>query len=117
MSSTQKAGSALIRISFTGLLVWQLCWHAIIPPPSGNGNWWVAIFAALPLLVLLPGVSSFRNNQLQWAIFATMLYFIFATMELWSNPAQRWVATVQLLMTLSFFTGFVLFNRRARSDR
>ena len=110
-------GSTLIRVSFFGLLVWQLCWHAIISPPFGNGNWWVAIIAALPLLALIPGVTTMRSNQLQWAIFTTMLYFMFAIMELWSNPAQRWAAAVQLLMTLGFFTGFILFSRRARSQQ
>ena len=112
MNRTGILGRNLMRACFPGLLLWQVCWHGLFSPPLGTGNWLVAIFAMIPLLVLIPGVVSHRNKPLQWAIFVTMLYFMFAVMELWSNPPQRWVALIQLLLTIGFFTGFVLFTRR-----
>lgn len=112
MIETRNTGRQLIRFSWAGLVFWQLCWHAILPPPLGSSNWILAIVAAVPLLLLSAGVLKTRHKALVWCTFLTMLYFIIAVMETWSNAEQRIPAVIQVILSCGFFLGLLLFNRR-----
>lgn len=111
MGSTQNTGRKLIRLSWAGLVIWQLAWHALIPEPGGSANWILALIAIVPLIPLTPGVMNNRHRALAWGMFLAMLYFIVGVMETWSNPPQRMAAIVQIVLSCGFFLGLVLFNR------
>ncbi len=114
MSQLKNTGQWLIRTCWAGLVLWQIFWHGLIPPPGGNENWILAVLATIPLLVLSPGIMKTRHSTLVWGMFLAMLYFIVAVMETWSNEAQRITALIQLVLTCGFFIGLVLFNRPAQ---
>jgi uncharacterized membrane protein len=117
MRDYRKLGRQLILVSWPGLVLWQIIWHAILPTPLGSGNWILALFASFPLLLLTVGVVKTRHKALTWGMFLAMLYFIVGVMECWSNADQRFAASVQIILTCGFFLGLVLFTRPALPDQ
>jgi uncharacterized membrane protein len=112
VTGIQHTGRFLLRLSWSGLLLWQIIWHAMLPVlPAGNRNWTLAIIALIPLLPLTPGVIKARHRSLVLGMFLVMVYFIIGVMETWSNADQRIAAIVQIVMTCMYFTGLVMFNR------
>ena len=98
-------------ITYLGVLVWQVIWHGLLPPPLGARNAWLAIFACLPLLIPLPGLSRKRYRSMIWAGLLLMLYFTIGVMEIWSNPPQRLPASVQVLLAVFYLFAFRKRNR------
>ena len=119
MNSTQKTGLHLLRLSWTGLLAWQLTWHALLPAPGGSENWILALIAIVPLLPLTKGVMKKSYRSLVLGMFLLTVYFIIGVMETWSSPDQRVAALIQVVLCCCFFAGLVLFNRptQAQQDR
>ena len=93
-------------ITYLGVLAWQPIWHGLLPPPLGARNVWLAIFASLPLLIPLPGLSRKRYRSMIWAGLLLMLYFTIGVMEIWSNPPQRLPALVQVLLAVFYLFAF-----------
>ena len=116
MTATRNRGRHLIIFSWAGLAIWQLCWHALLPEPMGNANWILAVVAFTPLLLLSPGVMKTQRTALSWGMFLVMMYFIVAVMEAWSNPPQRTMAVIQLILTCCYFLGLVLTNRPSQAS-
>ena len=117
MKDYHKIGRLLILVSWPGLVLWQLIWHAVLPAPLGSANWILAIFASLPLLIFTAGVIKTNHKQLTWGMFLAMLYFIVGVMESWSNSDQRFAAAMQVILTCGFFLGLVLFTRPVLPDQ
>ncbi|MFT5138646.1 MAG: putative membrane protein [Lysobacterales bacterium] len=117
MRDHRKTGRHLILFSWSGLVLWQFIWHAILPVPGGNANWILAILASIPLLMFTAGVVKTRHKPLTWGMFLVMLYFIVGVMESWSNADQRFAASIQIILTCVFFLGLVLFTRPVLPDR
>ena len=115
MNTPQKTGRYLLRLSWSGLMVWQLAWHALLPAPGGNANWILALIAMVPLLPLTRGVMRQSNRSLELGMFLLMIYFIIGVMEAWSNPAQRLAAVLQVVLCVCYFVGLVLFRRPAQA--
>jgi uncharacterized membrane protein len=107
-----QSGRILLQLSWSGLMLWQLIWHAMLPlTGTGNSNWTLAIIAILPFLPLTPGVLKTRHRSLVLGMFLVMIYFILGVMETWANAEQRMAASVQVAITCFYFVGLVMFNR------
>ena len=98
-------------ITYLGVLAWQPIWHGLLPPPLGARNLWLAVFACLPLLIPLRGLSRKRYRSMIWAGLLLMLYFTIGVMEIWSNPPQRIPALVQVLLAVFYLFAFRKRNR------
>lgn len=99
------------RWIYVALIVFQPVWHALLPPPAGNGNWVLAALATAPLLIPLPGVLRERLRDLTWAGYLSMLYLIIGVMEAWANPPQRLAALVQVALVVALVASILAFSR------
>jgi len=97
--------------AYLGTLTWQVIWHAILPPPWGARNAWLALLACLPLLIPLAGLQRWKYRSMIWAGVLLMLYLALGIMEVWSNPPQRIPAMVQVTLAV-----FYLFAFRQRNQ-
>ncbi len=115
MSGVRKAGLILLRLSWVGLILWQLLWHALLPVPAGSENWILAIIALIPLLPFAKGIMQANHRSLLWGGFLIMIYFSIGVMETWSNADQRMAAIIQIVLSCTYFSGVILVNRPARA--
>ena len=97
--------------AYLAMLIWQVVWHGLLPPPSGSRNTWLALMACLPLLIPLFGLVRGNYRSMIWAGLLLMLYLTIGIMEIWSNPPQRFPAMVQVALAV-----FYLFAFRKRNQ-
>jgi uncharacterized membrane protein len=100
------------RWTWLGLIVLQPVWLAVLPPPAGPGNGWLAALATVPLLLPLGGVWRGSLRALTWAGYLAMLYLVVGVMEAWANPPQRLPALLQVAL-VACFVGSTLGLSRA----
>jgi len=104
----------LVTGSYLALVILQPIWHALLPPPAGSSNWWLAILATLPLLLPLKGLLTGSLRSMTWAGYLVMLYLVIGIMEAWSNPPQRIPALAQTLLVAIFVGSVLVFSRACR---
>ncbi len=64
-----------------------------------------------PLLFPLHGLYYGRPYTYAWSSFLALFYFIHAVVELYSTPEDRYLALLELLLSLSFYIGSVVYAR------
>ena len=102
---------ALVRGSYLALIALQPTWHALLPPPGGAGNGWLALVATVPLLLPLKGLLAGSLRSMTWAGYLAMVYLVIGVMEAWANPAQRIPALAQVVLVAVFVGSLLLFSR------
>jgi uncharacterized membrane protein len=102
----------LLKTAYLGLIILQPLWHALLPPPSGAGNWVLAAVATVPLLLPLKGLLANSLRSMTWAGYLVMLYLVIGIMEAWSNPPQRIPALAQTALVIVFVGSVLAFSRR-----
>ena len=65
----------------------------------------------LPLLFPLRGLLQGRPYTYAWSSFLSLFYLIHAVLELYSSPQDRYLALLELLLSLSFYVGCVIYAR------
>jgi uncharacterized membrane protein len=106
---------SLARASYTGLLLLQPAWHALLPAPAGAGSWPLAAVATLPLLLPLRGVWRGSLRAMTWAGYLAMLYLVIGVMEAWANPPQRAASLLQIGLVTVFVGSTLAFSRGAQA--
>lgn len=98
--------------AYLAMLAWQPVWHWLLPPPLGAGNAWLGLLACVPLLIPLRGLVRGNYRSMIWAGLLLMLYFTIGVMEMWSNPAQRLPAIVQVVLPPLYLFAFRMRNQQ-----
>ncbi len=92
--------------TYFGTLAWQSIWIALLPPPTGPRNLWLAVFATLPLLIPIAGLLRQQHRSMIWAGVLLLLYFTAGITEAWTTPAHRWPALVQIILVMVYLFAF-----------
>lgn len=88
-----------------GLFVWialvalQLIWHAWLSPPQLMPIWLVLAITVIPLLLPLLAIRDARRALL-WVGILSLFYFCHGIAESWSSSSERWLALVEIALTL-----------------
>ena len=65
----------------------------------------------LPLLFPLRGLLQGRPYTYAWSSFLALFYFIHAVVELYSTPQDRYLALLELLLSIAFYVGAVWYAK------
>ncbi len=103
-----------IRIGLLALLLLQLWWHGLAPPPRSAMGWAALGVAALPLLLALPGAWQARPNPLFWANAMALLYFCHGVSEAWITPPMRAPALLEVALSVMVIAAYGAFGLQAR---
>lgn len=96
---------------YFGLIALILAWQGWISPPKALPVS-VALFLLLvPLLFPLRGILYGRAYTFAWASFLSMLYFMHGIVEAYSTPEDRWLAILEVILSIAFYTGSMLYAR------
>ena len=85
--------------------VLQLLWHGVLRPPTALPTALVLGLALLPLTALIPAAAHSRRRMLLVGGIVTLLYFSHGVMEVWSSPAGRELAALEILFALGAIFG------------
>ncbi|NII53105.1 putative membrane protein [Lutibacter sp. SG786] len=108
MSAMQRTG----LFAWTGLLLVQVLWYTVYPPVSIPT--WVAFALTVPPLLLpllsLPNVA----RALLWVGILALFYFCHGVSEAWSSTGDRWLAFIEIALTLLLIGSLGAGVRRRR---
>ena len=109
--STKNPYHLLACISLIGLIIALILWEMVLAPLRPNGSWMV--LKVIPLLLPLRGVLKGQNYTLQWSSMMILLYFTEGVVRGSSDisPLSRALAGVEVLFSVSFFLGAILYLR------
>lgn len=88
-----------------GLLAWaaltalQPAWHAWLSPPAPPALWLVLAFTTMPLLLPLLALRDVRRALL-WVGILSLFYFSHGVAEAWSSHRERWLALLEVALTV-----------------
>ncbi|WP_167027540.1 DUF2069 domain-containing protein [Luteibacter sp. SG786] len=98
--------------AWTGLLLVQVLWYTVYPPVSIPT--WVAFALTVPPLLLpllsLPNVA----RALLWVGILALFYFCHGVSEAWSSTGDRWLAFIEIALTLLLIGSLGAGVRRRR---
>ena len=100
--SERAALPAVLRAglwAWAGLLALQVLWHGWLAPPQRMPLAFALGASVLPLLLPLLALRRPRRALLWVGIFS-LFYFCHGVAESWSSPAQRWLALLEVGLTL-----------------
>ena len=86
-------------IAWIALIALQLAWYAWLFPPQQFPVWFALAITVIPLL--LPAMA-LRNvhRALLWVGILSLFYFCHGIAESWSSAQERWLALLEVLLTL-----------------
>ena len=102
-----------------GLLVWaaltalQIIWHAWLMPPQTVPLWLVLAITVIPLLLPVLAIRDARRALL-WVGILSLFYFCHGVAEAWSSPEARWLALIEVALTLLLIASLGAGVRRKR---
>jgi uncharacterized membrane protein len=89
-----------------GLLAWalltvlQLLWHGWLFPAQSMSPTLVLALTVVPLLLPLFALRDVRRALL-WVGILSLFYFCHGVSEAWSAPGERWLAWLEIVLTLT----------------
>jgi uncharacterized membrane protein len=96
-----------------GLMTLSIAWELWLAPLRPGGSW--LVIKAFPLLLPLSGIVSARRYTYQWSSMLILLYVLEGSVRLLSDsPPSRWLAAIELALSLAYFTVVVAYVRLDR---
>lgn len=95
---------------YFGLIVLLPLWYGWLSPAQLPLALVLGILLT-PLLFPLRGLLQGRPYTYAWSSFLALFYFIHAVLELYSTPQDRYLALLELLLSLAFYYGSVSYAK------
>jgi len=96
----------LTLVSYLALVGLLLGWYGLKNTSP------VALIALLvPLVFPLRGLLQGNPYTFAWSSFLILIYFIHGVVEAYANPAERLPALFEILFSVTFYSGAVLYAR------
>ncbi|HEX7813687.1 DUF2069 domain-containing protein [Dyella sp.] len=111
--------SAITTTYRVGLAAWavllglQLAWYLWLFPPATMPLWLVMLLTVLPLLLPLFSLPNVRRALL-WTGILSLFYFCHGIAEAWSASGERWLALLEVALTLLLIGALGAGVRRKR---
>ena len=96
---------AVAPVYRVGLAAWaaltllQLLWYGVLAPPQTVPPWLVLALTTVPLLLPLTALPDARRALL-WVGVLSLFYFSHGVSEAWSAPDVRWLALIEIALTV-----------------
>ena len=86
-------------VAWAALTVLQLLWHGWLFPAQSMPPMLVLAITVIPLLLPLLAIRDVRRALL-WVGILSLFYFCHGVAEAWSSPDERWLAVIEIILTL-----------------
>lgn len=103
-------------LGYFGLFTLTLLWVTVLSPsPRIQTSVMLLIFAG-PLLIPLRGILHGNTTTHIWMSFLVLLYFMHGIVESWANPTERWLAIIEILLSILLFTGCFFYVQLSKQQ-
>ena len=102
----------IAQFGYFGLLLFVPIWHLWLSPPDlGVSPTLVTFIWFIPLLFPLKGIIKENPYTFAWSAFLALLYIMHAIVILYSAPAERILASIELIFASLFLLGDIYFAK------
>ena len=101
-------------LTWAALTVLQPVWHAWLFPPAPTALWLVLAVTTVPLVLPLLALRDVRRTLL-WVGILSLFYFSHGVAEAWSSHRERWLALLEVALTV-LLIGLLGAGVRRRPD-
>ena len=101
---------------YFGLFALTLLWVTVLSPSPRIPTSVMLIIFVGPLLIPLRGILYGKPPTHIWTAFLVLLYFMHGVVESWANPAERWLAMTEILLSILLFTGCFFYVRLSNAQ-
>lgn len=101
----------LTLTGYFGIMVLLPAWYGWLAPPQLIPAQLALVLLGLPLFFALRGLLHVRRYTIAWSLFLSMFYFSHGCMEAWGNPDVRWLAFIEIGLSLCWLVGGTLYLR------
>lgn len=96
---------------YFALIALLLSWYGWLSPSETLPTSLVLFFMLVPLLFPLRGILYGRPYTFAWASFLSLFYFTHGVVEAYSSPEDRLFAVFEVLLSIGFYSGSMLYAR------
>lgn len=107
---------ALLLAGYFGLMLLLPVWYGWLSPPQFVSPRLALVVLGLPLFAPLRGLLHARRYTVAWSLYLSLLYFAHGSMEAYSNPPARWLALIEVMLSLCWLVGGIYYLRCYRSE-
>jgi uncharacterized membrane protein len=111
MKLTAAHAHIIALIGFFGLFLLLMLWHTVLAPSTRFPVALVLLITVTPLLLPMRGLLNGVAKSCAWAAYISLLYFVHGAIETYSNPADRYYAVLELVLSLMLFFGAIGYVR------
>ena len=104
----------LTLVGYFGTMLIILAWYGWLVPPTKLSPALIITLLVLPLFLVLRGLLHARRRAIAWSLFLSFIYFIHGVVEAWSSASARPWAILEIIFSLSWLIGGILFIRANR---
>lgn len=105
----QRAAWRWSIATWIGLIVLGLAWELLLAPLTPGGSW--LALKIVPLLLPLPSMLRGSQYGMQVALLLVLLYILEAGARIIDPSPIRWLAAIELALSLAFFVSAVIYLR------
>jgi len=87
-------------VAWAALVLLQLAWHGWLFPAQLIPVWLVLLLTIVPLLLPLLALRRDVRRALLWVGILALFYFCHGIAEGWSSSSERWLALLEIVLTL-----------------
>lgn len=102
---------SMALIGFFGLFALLMLWPTVLSPVEKLPVALVLLLSVTPLLLPMRGLLHGKRKSCAWATYISLIYFIHGTVEAYVNPAERLIASLEILLSLMLFIGATFYVR------
>jgi uncharacterized membrane protein len=102
---------ALTLIGFFGIMLLLPAWYGWLAPPTVVSPSVAILALGLPLFAPLRGLLHARSYTVAWSLFLSLLYFTHGCVEAYSAAEARWLALLEIALSLCWLGGGIAFIR------
>jgi uncharacterized membrane protein len=86
--------------AWAGLVLLQFVWHAWLFPGQRFPVWATLFITVVPLLLPLFALRRDVRRALLWVGILSLFYFCHGISEGWTSAGERWLALIEIVLTL-----------------
>ncbi|WJW76067.1 DUF2069 domain-containing protein [Thiohalobacter sp. IOR34] len=110
----RRAALAAVLSGELGILALLVLWYGWLSPSPRLPAAFVLLLLGGPLLLPLRGLLHGRRYTVKWSLFLALGYFTHGVLEAYSTPADRWLALLEIGLSLLWFVGGIRYVRDTR---
>lgn len=97
--------------AYLSLFVLLMLWNIVLAPSQYFPTGLVLLFMITPLLLPLKGLLKGAKKACAWSAYVSLLYFVHGTQEAVVNADERWLASLEIILSLLAFFGASFYVR------